>query len=355
MPLTTAILLAAVVTTAYTMLGGMWSVAYTDIVQLGARRDRASPSRCRSCSTAPAACTRVGDLRGGAARRRRHRAAVAAARPTCGPRRRSIGWWDTSLMLVLRRHPVELLLPARAVVPHAAGRARQSMLAGVLTIAFTVPPLLMGIARVRAIPGRPTSQRASAGDAGRHDAAAVRARGAAGDRAARPGGDHRRGDVELQLVDPVGRIDVELELREAPRSGRRCSVAQMRRVIRASILLFGAVATVLALKVQSVQALWFFTSDLVFVLLFPQLLYALFDPQANRTGSIVAFAVSLVAARRRRRAAARPAGAVRLSRDAAVQDGRRRRRDSCCCRSSRAPTARWDPPRPLRNPSGAGA
>src|SRR4029077_19067986 len=34
MELTTAILLAAVVTTAYTMLGGMWSVAYTDIFQL---------------------------------------------------------------------------------------------------------------------------------------------------------------------------------------------------------------------------------------------------------------------------------------------------------------------------------
>ena len=34
MPLTTAILLSAVVTTAYTALGGMWSVAYTDIAQL---------------------------------------------------------------------------------------------------------------------------------------------------------------------------------------------------------------------------------------------------------------------------------------------------------------------------------
>ena len=72
------------------------------------------------------------------------------------------------------------------------------------------------------------------------------------------------------------------------------SVVQMKRVIRSSILLFGALATVLALKVQSVQALWFFTSDLVFVLLFPQLLFALFDPKANRTGSIAAFVVSLV-------------------------------------------------------------
>ena len=35
MNLTTAILTAAVVTTVYTMLGGMWSVAYTDVFQLG--------------------------------------------------------------------------------------------------------------------------------------------------------------------------------------------------------------------------------------------------------------------------------------------------------------------------------
>jgi high affinity choline transporter 7 len=72
------------------------------------------------------------------------------------------------------------------------------------------------------------------------------------------------------------------------------SVGQMRRVIRSSILIFGAAATVLALKVQSVQALWFFTSDLVFVLLFPQLLFALFDTKVNRTGSVVAFTVALV-------------------------------------------------------------
>ena len=55
----------------------------------------------------------------------------------------------------------------------------------------------------------------------------------------------------------------------------------MKRVIRSSILLFGALATVLALKVQSVQALWFFTSDLVFVLLFPQLLVRTLRPESQ--------------------------------------------------------------------------
>jgi high affinity choline transporter 7 len=72
------------------------------------------------------------------------------------------------------------------------------------------------------------------------------------------------------------------------------SALNMRRVVRLSILALGAMAALLALRVQSVQKLWFFTSDLVFVLLFPQLVYALFDPRANRTGSICAFVVGLV-------------------------------------------------------------
>ena len=72
------------------------------------------------------------------------------------------------------------------------------------------------------------------------------------------------------------------------------SAIVMRRIIRLSILALGAVAAVLAMRVQSVQQLWFFTSDLVFVLLFPQLVYALYDPRANRLGSISAFSVSLV-------------------------------------------------------------
>ena len=70
--------------------------------------------------------------------------------------------------------------------------------------------------------------------------------------------------------------------------------AQTLKVMRWAMLLLSAIAVVMALEVQSVQALWFFTSDLVFVLLFPQLVCALFDRRANRTGSMVAFAVSLL-------------------------------------------------------------
>jgi high affinity choline transporter 7 len=72
------------------------------------------------------------------------------------------------------------------------------------------------------------------------------------------------------------------------------SLRSLKRILRASIGVLGGAAVVLALKVESVQALWFFTSDLVFVLLFPQLVYALFDRQTNLVGSCVGFAVSLV-------------------------------------------------------------
>ena len=64
--------------------------------------------------------------------------------------------------------------------------------------------------------------------------------------------------------------------------------------MRLAIALLGVGAVWMALKVQSVQALWFFTSDLVFVLLFPQLFYALFDRRVNIAGSVAAFLVSLV-------------------------------------------------------------
>jgi solute carrier family 5 (high affinity choline transporter), member 7 len=71
------------------------------------------------------------------------------------------------------------------------------------------------------------------------------------------------------------------------------SGASMTALVRLSVALLGGGALLMALKVQSVQALWFFTSDLVYVLLFPQLVYALFDPKANRIGSMTAFGVSL--------------------------------------------------------------
>ena len=291
MHLTTAILLAAVVTTAYTMLGGMWSVAYTDIFQL--------------VIVAIGLCVALPFVLDGAGGLQHAWSTYLAARPEGGGimppwqphtdlwnRASVIGWWDTSVMLMCGGIPwncyFQRVLSCRS--PRAA--RGQSMVSGVLTIAFTVPPLLMGISafgypwtadlqsRLAATPAETMpllflhAVPRTIGLIGL--AAIVGAVSSSFSSSILSAGSMLSWNCVKRLVWPSVTTD------------------QMKRVIRASILFFGAVAAGLALKVQSVQALWFFTSDLVFVLLFPQLIFTLYDPKANRTGSMVAFVVSFV-------------------------------------------------------------
>jgi high affinity choline transporter 7 len=222
--------------------------------------------------------------------------AYAAARPdgvgivqTTGP---VVSWWDTSLMLIFGGIPWNCYFQRVLSCRTPRDARRQSIFAGVMTIAFTVPPLLMGIAafsypwpadivaRLRETPADAMpllfahAVPSAIGVLGL--AAIVGAVTSSFSSSILSAGSMLSWNCFKRLVWPS------------------LSVVQMKRTIRGSILLFGAIATVLALKVQSVQALWFFTSDLVFVLLFPQLLFALFDRRANLPGSVTAFVVSLV-------------------------------------------------------------
>ena len=291
MDLTSAILLSAVVTTAYTVLGGMWSVAYTDVFQLGL-----------VAVGLAAALPFVLDAAGGL----QHAwTTYVAARPEGGgvlppasPQTALwsgaavVGWWDVTVMLMFGGIPwncyFQRVLSCRS--PRAA--KGQSILSGLLTIALTAPPLLMGVAAF-AYPW-------SADSLARLNASPAEAMPLLFARAVPP----LIGLLGLSAI--IGAVTSSFSssiLSAGSMLSWNCfkrllwpslSVSQMSRVIRSSILLFGAMATVLALKVQSVQALWFFTSDLVFVLLFPQLLFAIYDKKVNRTGSMVAFFVSLI-------------------------------------------------------------
>ena len=278
MPLTSAILLSAIVTTAYTALGGMWSVAYTDIFQLGLVAlglAAALPLVLHGAGGLPHAW-----------------ATYAAAHTAPWSRDETIGWWDVSLMLVFGGIPWNCYFQRVLSCRTPRDARAQSYLAGVLTIAFTVPPLLMGVAAF-AYPWSPAN-------AARLQAAPADAMPLLFAIAVPP----LIGLLGLAAI--IGAVTSSFSssiLSAGSMLSWNClkrlvlpalTVDQMARVIRGSILLFAAVATVIALKVHSVQALWFFTSDLVFVLLFPQLLYALFDPKANRAGSVAAFAVSLI-------------------------------------------------------------
>lgn len=279
MDLTTAILISAIVTTAYTVLGGMWSVAYTDIFQLGL--------------VALGLAVALPFVIPGAGGLSHIWSSYLQARPGGGGLAPSvIGWWDTSAMLIFGGIPWNCYFQRVLSCRTPDDASRQSVLAGVMTIVLTVPPLLMGIAAF--------SYPWSSDLVARLQTTPADTMPLLFARAVPP----FVGVLGLSAI--IGAVTSSFSssiLSAGSMLSWNCckrllwpsvSVAQLRAMIRSSILLLGTLATVLALKVQSVQALWFFTSDLVFVLLFPQLVAALFDPKANRVGSIAAFTVSLI-------------------------------------------------------------
>jgi high affinity choline transporter 7 len=74
----------------------------------------------------------------------------------------------------------------------------------------------------------------------------------------------------------------------------RASEGEIRLAVRISVVLVGAAAAWLALVTRSVYVLWFLCADLVYVILFPQLVLALYCRRVNRTGAVVGALTALV-------------------------------------------------------------
>jgi high affinity choline transporter 7 len=285
-----AILMSATVVTLYTMVGGMWSVAYTDTFQLAlvpigmlvalpfAMEKVNGLDHCVDCYAQTHNVDIVPPLEGN---------------DSYWTSPKSMNWWDISVMLVLGGIPwncyFQRVLSCRS--PETA-RAH-SLWAGVLTISLVIPPLLLGMAAAN-YQGWPADVHRELADSHAYAlpnllrwmtpalisvigmAAIVGAVTSSFSASILSAGSMFSWNVVRTLVAP------------------KMSRDHMKLIIRGSILLLGGVAVTLALAVGSVKDLWFFCADLVFVLLFPQLVMALFDPKANRIGSITAFMVSLV-------------------------------------------------------------
>lgn len=274
--LATGIVVSAVVVTLYTMAGGMWAVAYTDAFQLvlvGVGLAASLPFVIGAAGGLTHIWTAYQAVP--------HEAAMS-----------TVSWWDVSIMLMFGGVPwncyFQRVLSCRS--PKAA--QAHSILSGLLTIVLTIPPVLMGLAAFAyawpaALADRLAAQPADAmplifkyitppaiGLLGL--AAIVGAVTSSFSSSILSAGSMFAWNVWRRLLRPD------------------MSVGGLTIVMRIAIALLGIGAVFMALKVQSVQALWFFTSDLVFVLLFPQLVSALFDGKANLIGSVAAFSVSLV-------------------------------------------------------------
>lgn len=73
----------------------------------------------------------------------------------------------------------------------------------------------------------------------------------------------------------------------------KASANEVVWVIRAGIVVVGALAVMVGLLVESIYSLFHLCSDLVFVILFPQLVGAVHIPFVNTYGSIVAYIIGL--------------------------------------------------------------
>ena len=69
----------------------------------------------------------------------------------------------------------------------------------------------------------------------------------------------------------------------------QASETEILWVLRISILLVGAAATTLAIIVHTIYGLWYLCADLVYVILFPQLLCVVYMPASNSYGSLAGF------------------------------------------------------------------
>ncbi|KAK7076190.1 hypothetical protein SK128_015175 [Halocaridina rubra] len=75
---------------------------------------------------------------------------------------------------------------------------------------------------------------------------------------------------------------------------QNASEAEVLWVMRFAIFIVGALATTLALTIPSIYGLWYLSSDLVYVILFPQLLMVVhFKNHCNLYGSLGAYIVGL--------------------------------------------------------------
>ncbi|KAI6227342.1 High-affinity choline transporter 1 [Aphelenchoides fujianensis] len=74
----------------------------------------------------------------------------------------------------------------------------------------------------------------------------------------------------------------------------RATSAEVLMVMRFAIVKTGFLATVMALTVQSVYALWYLCADLVYVILFPQLFCVVYFERSNTYGSLLGYFVGLL-------------------------------------------------------------
>jgi high affinity choline transporter 7 len=280
---TTAILVSATIAIIYTTIGGLRSVAYTDVLQL-------LMLGLGLALVLPSVLTHIGGWNElWPAYVAKH---GAAAYPW--PDRASMGnsywnWWDFALLLMLGGIPWQVYFQRVLAAKNEATAMWLSIIAGVICLVMAVPAAMVGMV------GGVTDW-AAMGLEGPETAASIL-------------------PYAFQYLTPkwvalvgiaalaaavMSSIDSSMLSASSlatwniyrPLFKPDLSESGVQKMVRRCIVIVGIAATLLSLQVESVYALWYLCSDFVYCLLFPALVCALFDPKANRPGALAGLAVA---------------------------------------------------------------
>jgi high affinity choline transporter 7 len=269
-----SIVLSAAVVLLYTFTGGLWAVAITDMAQLFVLIIGLGV-------VVPVVAVAVG---GFPHAWQAYQAAVAS-------RALPVNWWtwgDTALLLVFGGIPWHVYFQRVLATKDEATARTLSVFAGLLCAVAAIPPTLIGIlacgvdwsARGLAAPDAAlilpyvlrhlTSPVVSAVGLGAVSAAVMSSI-----------------DSSVLSASTMAAWNVYRPLVEPDATSERLTY-----VVKRAVLVVGVAATLMALHVRSIYTLWVLCSDLVYCILFPQLLLALKDSKATRWGSYAGMAVS---------------------------------------------------------------
>ncbi len=281
-----AIILSAIIAIAYTALGGLWAVALTDIIQM-------ILLFVGLLLVLPYALQVTGGLDATWAAYVEKKGALA----TLIPSREALGsyywnWWDYALLLMFGGIPWQVYFQRVLSSKNEKTAVRLSIFAGFVCLLAAIPAVLIGVIGDVAV-WSPEQQAALTENPALTLPYVVRY--------LTPG---FIATIGLGAIAAAVMSSVDSSILSAssmlswnvyrPLIKPNISSENLAKIIKRSIWIIGIAATLLALQVKSIYALWFLCSDFVYCLLFPQLVTALFDKKANVYGSVAGFAVAFI-------------------------------------------------------------
>jgi len=270
----TSILISAGVALLYTVIGGLWSVSYTDVLQLSLIAiglGIAIPSGLESAGGGQ----RLWD-------------AYASQMPGF-PRGVAIWkWLDMALLLIFGGIPWQVYFQRVLASRDDRTAVRLSFIAGIGCLLLACPAVILGA--VGAVATWPAGVAAPQPELVLPEVLqhltnpAVATIGLAAVTAA------VMSSVDSSFLSAASLLTQNVY---RPLFRPQAADSELRTVLRGNVLIVGGLATWLALATQSVYELWYLCSDLVYVLLFPQLTLLLFCRWTTPCGAICGVLVGL--------------------------------------------------------------